>query len=694
MNLSTDIDQEDLEVFLQEAEEQLQLLDDDIVQLERQEDGNDLLQEIFRAIHTLKGSSAMIGHHRMASVAHVTENLLDLLRNGEASVTTPVIDALLHSLDALRLLKEELVTGRESDVEIDAVVSELDQASGGEAGRIGAVATMDAGAGLALDSSAAENLKSALGAGQSAFLVKVIFNPQTSWAAVRCFQVLDALALLSEVIASAPSQLEIEQEKVDSRLEAIVASPEDESSLRAAVATVPDIATLEVEPYFLSESQGGGGAKGAANGTADRKRDHASQTVRIDVERLDDLMDSVGELVIDRNRVTQIVAKLESKYKGDELVQDLGKTAAHIVKVVNELRTHVMDVRMLPIGTVFNGFTRMVRDLSQKFGKSLDFVIEGQDTEIDRTVVDRIRDPLVHLLRNAVDHGIESPEQRRAAGKSETGWIKLSAYHEQSHIVIVVEDDGGGIDPNKVREAAVKKGLISFEAASRLSDSEARDLIFLPGASTAETATEVSGRGVGMDIVRANIEAINGFFTLNSEVGKGSKFTLKLPLTLATLQSILVWVGNSLYAIPLVHVLETIKIKPGDIHTISGKDVIRRRGAVLPLLRLSEAFGLDAGLDIGKLENGRRQNVAGQDESPFAVVVQLGERMVGLAVDDVLEPQEIVVKSMGKYIGEIKGMAGASILGDGQVVLILDVPTLLNSFLFRNNANEDGDIHA
>jgi two-component system chemotaxis sensor kinase CheA len=390
------------------------------------------------------------------------------------------------------------------------------------------------------------------------------------------------------------------------------------------------------------------------------------QTMRIDVERMDAMMNMVGELAIDRTRVHQIGRALLARYRDDELVQALSDMAAHIVKVVDELQESMMEVRMLPIGLLFNKFPRLVRDLARSTGKTVDFVMDGQDTEIDRSVIEKIKDPLVHLLRNAVDHGIETPAERRAAGKPETGRIELSAHHEQGYILITLEDDGKGIDPARIRQAAAGKGIIALDAAERLSDTETIDLIFAAGLSTAEATTEVSGRGVGMDVVKRQVESLNGMIQVESAVGRGTRFMVRLPLTLATFRGLLVESRATAYAIPLSYVRETVRTDAGCIGTVMGRPVMTLRDQVLPLIPLSEACGTPPG-------------EGGQEAGGFVVVVAAGDRTVAVGVDDLREQQEIVVKSLGSYAGQAKGVARASILGDGQVVLILDVPTLVRA---------------
>ncbi len=588
MELAADITTEDLEVFLQEADENLVALDESIVQLERDPDNPQLLQEIFRIAHTFKGSSAMFGYRQMTDLAHAMESLFDLVRQGEIAVSTPVIDALLHSLDVLRVLRDDLANSEDSKVEIEPVVQELEtviaEASGSAPARRATAAPS-----LTLDKTALQTLQTAQITGQSIFRVKVTLDPESAWASVRCFQVVQGLSLLGEIITSRPSAAEIEAQEVGAEIQVILVTDHDSSALMAPLKTIEDVVNVEVDPYTPEQVEA---SKDLAAEGPSRKTSAQSQTVRIDVERLDHLMNTIGELVIDRTRILQIGKMLETRYKDDELVQALGETSAHVVKVVDELQEEIMKARMLPIGTVLNGFPRMVRDLSLKMNKKVDFIVDGQDTEIDRTVIERIRDPLVHLLRNSIDHGIETPEERIAAGKPEAGTLKLTAFQEHSYIVIVVEDDGRGIDPEKVRQSAVSKGIISAEAAARLSDSESVELIFAPGTTTTEQTTDISGRGVGMDIVKTNIESINGFVELDNRIGQGCKMTVKLPLTLATIQALLFSVDNTVYAAPLVYVLEAVNLEPGDVQTIEGNEVIRLRGTVVPLLRVSQAFNL------------------------------------------------------------------------------------------------------
>lgn len=676
MELAPDITAEDLKVFLEEAEEQLQLLDEDIIRLEKEEGNEALLQEIFRAAHTLKGSSAMLGHTRMCNLAHAMESVLDRVRKGTLLPGSGVVDALLHSLDGLRALNEELVSPENGEYDIAFAVAELEAVMGGEdepASEAGDSGEMGP---LALDEDGREKLQSAVAAGQTAYQVSVGFDKESTWTAVRCFQVVHELSQVGEVITSNPSPEDIEQEKVGFELRVVFSSFQGEEQVKGAMETVSDIQSLSVDAYSPEQAAPEAQQVTGTEKTTELKADegaqaqasqaHTAQTVRIDVERLDSMMNMIGELVIATSRILQIGKTLEGKY-ADDLVQELGRSSAHTTKVVNELQEDIMKIRMLPVATVFSGFPRMIRDLAQKSKKKVDFIVEGQETGIDRTVIEHIRDPLVHLLRNSVDHGIEPAEDRKAAGKPEVATLRLSACHEEGHIVLTVEDDGKGISAANVKEAAVKKGFVTSEDAARMSEDEAIGLIFASGMSTKEQATEVSGRGVGLDIVRKNVETLNGYVKVDTKVGKGTKFTVRLPLTLATVDSLLVISSGALYAIPVVSVLETARLLPEEISTIGGREVIRLRGGVLPLLRLDRTLGME-------LPGGRETDDSGRIP---VVVVRGSDRLLALAVDELVEKQEIVVKSMGDQLGDVKGISGASILGDGRLALIIDTPTLI-----------------
>jgi two-component system chemotaxis sensor kinase CheA len=591
-----------------------------------------------------------------------------------------VVDALLHSQDALRLLTEEITAPKGVKVDLQALVKELEAAS---SARPAAPSGGQASARLNLDDAMIAIVRSSIQAGRGVFKLKAALQDDSQFKAVRAFQLLTELGEVSQVVTSLPSLADIEAERAGPEFLAVLISDREADAVRQAALAVQDVVAVEVVPFEPAAAPAAAApdpqhapAAGPAQHEADPPAtdDHhgqPAQTVRIDVERLDHLMNLIGELVIDRTRIEQIGRSLAVKYRDDDLVDALGRTSAHVVKVVNDLQEDFMKVRMLPIGTVFSAFPRMMRDLAKKLGKQIDFRVSGNETEIDKTVIERIRDPLVHLLRNSLDHGMETPEQRARAGKPAEGVIELSAYHEQGHIVIKVQDDGRGVDAEKIKASAVSKGLITPEAAALMDHAEALRLIFLPGTSTKDQATEVSGRGVGLDIVRTNIEAINGFIQIETQPGQGATFTMRLPLTLATVHSVLVRGRETLCAIPLVYVLEAVRVGRAEVSTLQGNEVFRMREKVIPLLDIADATGMKS--DAPHAER----------EFRHVVVVKAGDGIAGLAVDELLDPIEVVVKALGKNLGDLRGLSGASILGDGRVILILDIPTLIASVFTR-----------
>ncbi len=703
MGLNLDASPEELKIFLEEAEEHFQTLEEDLIRMEKEEFNEDLMQEIFRASHTLKGSSATIGHNRMAQLTHAMENVLDRLRKRQIEVTSQLVDVLFECLDCLRVLRDEIVNDEESDLDLRDIIAKLnlaaetdsvpgqkeaaDQAATSASGQQldDGTAPQEGGV-VKLDMSWEEKdaVHHGVEEGAIPYFVKVKFNVEPEMAAVRTFVTLMAFGEIGEVIKSKPTTEEIEQEKVSDSLEMLVMCRVDEESVRKLVQELPDIEKFEISEYRTDSSSGSHenneetsqaaaavpaekAEKPGKIGSAAKKANNSkkiNRTVRVDVELLDGLMNLVGELVIDRTRLFQILSLMETEHEMDEMSQDLGRTSVHIARVTTQLQEQIMKARMLPVENLFNKFPRMVRDLSQKAGKEVDFIMTGQETELDRSIIEEIGDPLIHLLRNAVDHGIELPEEREACGKNRIGQLKLQAAHEENHIIITIKDDGKGIDPEAVRQSGIKKGLISEEQARRLTDKEAVNLIFMSGLSTVKKVTDVSGRGVGMDVVRNNIEKINGAIEIDSVVGKGTEFKIKLPLTLAIIRALLVSIGEAVYAIPLSTVTETIRIQKKQIEYVNNHEVIVVRGKALPLIRLRTVFGTYCSEDDER-------------EKLFIVVVNLAGQQVGLVVDSLVGEQEIVIKSLGKYIGDVQGISGATILGDGNVALIVDVSNLI-----------------
>ena len=689
MRLELDAAPDELVVFLEEAEEQLQLLDQNVLALEKEGPNPDLLQELFRAAHTLKGSSATIGHSRMASLTHALESILDSLRKGRLEVGTDLINLLLESLDALRTLKEEVVSRDHSGLDPGSLVESLEQFLGDNA-RNREQPPWQAEAEQisveAVDEKPAENEQERL------ISVTVRVDKECPFPAARFYQVHMSLGQVSTISASEPSIDQIETGMVGSEMRVMCETAQSHESIRNLIASVPDIVAVRIETP-MAEGDGAGerdilvfdrlpqndGAAAEARplGAGRKAKDKispergasdgnaaASKTVRIDVERLDALMNLAGELVIDSTKLVQNSNRLRDLHEGEEIAQSIRETSLHVQKITDELQDRIMRARMFPVSSVFRRFPRMVRDLAQKAGKKIEFVIEGEETELDRSVIEEIGDPLIHLLRNAVDHGIEPPEQRVADGKTEVGLVQLTACHRENRIILTVEDDGKGIDPNQLKRAAVERGLLTAEVAARMSDREALEIIFLPGFSTAGKVSDVSGRGVGMDIVRTNIGKLNGVISVESSVGLGSRFTLELPLTLAIMDALLVGLDTSTFAIPLASITETLRVHPSDLRFVNGHKMIQLRGRVLPLLSLRSALQLAcSGVD---------------SDDAYVVVAGNGNEQVGIMVDSLMGEQQVVVKSLGKYIGDVRGLSGATILGDGRVALILDVHALVS----------------
>ncbi|MCC6174135.1 MAG: chemotaxis protein CheA [Chloroflexi bacterium] len=675
MELRLDATPEELPLFVAETDELLLALDEQLIRLEHDGPRPELLQEVFRAAHTIKGSSAAIGHLRMAKLTHAMESLLDKLRHGEIEITPPRTERLFESLDMLKLLAAEVESREMTDLDVDGLVAKLDivAQTGDSAGGVRA--------GRPVESIRPSSIEPIPDGATHHVLVKI---EAADWAAVRALQTLLAIEEIGELLVSRPTRAEIERQQVNERLEAFVQTERTVDEIRETLEAVPEISLLSLaEVDAMAESAdattaerrvsaisgvtaaSGEHADAGANGVAKRGNARAGgATVRIDVERLDRLLNLVGELVIDRTRMLGLGRALQDQFGEHHLFSEISETTFHLGRITDELQSEVMKSRMLPIGTVFSRFPRVVRDLSTRQQKKVELVIEGQETELDRSVIEEIGDPLVHLLRNAVDHGIEPPADRLTAGKPEVATVRLTAEHVENSIVIAVEDDGRGIDAAKIRAKALERGVITSEAAARMSDAEAVDLVFAPGFSTAAVVTDVSGRGVGMDIVRTNVERLGGTVEVHTRPGQGSRFMLRLPLTLAIVQALLVRVGGGIYALPLSSVTETLRVPLADVQRLQQQEAILLRGRVLPVVRLTSLFRCDS-------------EIEGSAKDVLVVAVKVGERQVGLAVDRLLGEQEVVIKSLGDLIGDVPGISSAAILGDGSVALIVDVPMLV-----------------
>jgi two-component system, chemotaxis family, sensor kinase CheA len=631
--LQFDLSADDQALFLAEVDELLARLEEALVYLERAPDDEALLNEIFRAAHTIKGSSATIGHARMAALTHAMETRLDSVRKGSASVTPELVEALLKALDVLRLLRDEVETRVAANVDVEAAAAAVERRAA---------------------------LRKLPAASDPPVVSLTITPEEGPWAGVRALQALLALADHGRVVSSQPSQAEIEREglTVGTRLTVLVSSDEPVAVLLQALEGVPELAAVEAgvpppaDPSPLP----------ASSSSSPSLRTSAT-TIRIDLGRLDALLNLVGELVIDRTRLAQLSSALIDQFGDDRALTDLQQTVLHIGRITDELQEQVMKSRMLPIESVFNRLPRVVRDVAARQAKRVELIVEGKETELDRSVIEEIGDPLLHLIRNAVDHGIETPRQRTALGKPPAGRLRLCAVQADSFIVISLEDDGRGIDLEAVKRKAVERGVVTSEQADRLSDAEAVQLIFAPGLTTADKLSDVSGRGVGMDVVRANVEKINGSVEVQTRAGLGTTFTIRLPLTLAIVQALLVRVAGGTYALPIHSVTETLRVEAGQIHRVNRREAMLLRDTVLPLVALRQVFGVGG--------------TASPDGSRLVVAVHTGNREVGLVVDGLVGEQEIVIKPLGDLVGDVAGVSGAAILGDGSVALIVDVAALI-----------------
>jgi len=706
MGSGFEISAEDIRVFLDEAEELLQSMEAGFLRLEAQGGDPETIQEIFRAAHTLKGSSATLGHQRMAELTHAMENVLDKLRKGKIAVTTELVNTLFQCLDILKEFKDEIASGEPAEVDTTDMMRRLaafePQGAAGSPPPVpgpGPEQPSPPQALPPLTPAQREQVKGASARGLQAYWADIALSEEAAMPAVRAFQALLAVGELGEIVLSVPTQEDVENDRIGKDLKILFLTRESVEAVAKALEQVPEITVRVLAPYRLDGgapapgpvaeahapaapqpepavsvehpegADGGAHAPAAAQGNnVPFKMSKGSlRTVRVDVEVLDNLMNTVGELVIERTRLQQVLSRLETEREGDELSQVMSSALAQIGRLTGSLQEEIQRARMLPVDNLFRKFPRMMRDLAQRAGKEIHFVMKGEETELDRSVIEEIGDPLMHLLRNAVDHGIETPEERIAAGKPRAGTVTLEAFHEENHIIISVRDDGRGVDPEKVRASAVRKGLLSEEAARRMPDAEAINLIWMPGFSTAERVSDISGRGVGLDVVQKNIEKINGSVEIRSTRGQGTEFRVKLPLTLAIIRALQVELLGTIYCIPLGSVVETDRIPTTEIRTVRQREVIVKRGQVIPLLRLADVFGL------------ARPEGDEEPEEIFVVIVAVMGRQVGLVVDSLIGEGDVVIKPLGRFIGEIPGISGATIMGDGDVAIILDVPTLVGS---------------
>ncbi len=686
-----------LEIFLDETKEHLQSLSDQFMILEQEPDNMDTINEIFRSAHTLKGMAGTMGYKRLQALTHDMENVFSEVRNNTIKVDSQMVDLLFQVLDALEEYTENIQNTTEEGTNdnehlIKALKDYLEGNTGAPApapvAESAPQAEAPAQAAQASDDPSKEKwrdiklgdtenavLAEAVKQGKKVYGVSVYVQESCILKAARAFLVFKALEELGEIMVSVPSAQDIEDERFDFDFSMIVISEADAEAVKKAVLDVSEIeaayvgevevkvpeAKAEVQTVQAEEAAKADAPAQTAVAKQDKKpagKPIVNRTVRVDIEKLDSLMNLVSELIIAKNSLVST-----STQEGMLTNSVFNEQMEYLEGVTTNLHESVMKVRMVPIESVVQKFPKMIRDLSKKLDKKMTLYMSGEETELDRTVVDEIGDPLMHLLRNSADHGLESAQVRKERGKPEMGSIFLDAYQEGNNVIIEVRDDGNGIDVEAVKAKAIARGAITAEQAENMSDKDIIGLLFLPSFSTAKQVTDVSGRGVGLDVVKSKIESLSGEVDVRTKLGEGSTFIIRLPLTLAIIQALMVEVGGEKYAISLGSIQTLEDIDPNEIEYVQAKEVINLRGTVIPLIRLNEV-----------LDN---ESTKSPDENLLVIIVKKGDKLAGLVVDEVMGQQEIVIKSLGKYINKQKIISGATILGDGEIALILDTNALL-----------------
>ncbi|MEC0235845.1 chemotaxis protein CheA [Paenibacillus kribbensis] len=685
-----------LNMFIDESNDHLQSLNENMLQLESNPTDLGIVQVIFRSAHTLKGMAATMGFEDLASLTHQMENVLDLVRNNKLAMHEFIFDTLFKGLDALESMVQNITEGGDGKADVSSIVASLQSIVSGDFQKSGTGAVSadspsqeverSDSAGLVLDQFQYSVLEQSISEGHRVHYIQVTISSDSQLKAARAFMVFNTLENSGEIVKAYPSVQDIEQEKFEQSFSLYYITQKEVGELEKEIASISEIETVSVVQLDqeslkqMSEVTAGVAEAAAVQEAVAVQQSAPSQpqspaaasvakpaaakapaakaaapthnrTIRVDIERLDVLMNLFSELLIDRVRLEQLASEASNPA--------LTETVEHMSRVSSDLQNVVLKLRMVPVDTVFNRFPRMVRDLAKSLDKKLDLVITGAETEMDRTVIDEIGDPLVHLLRNSVDHGIESVADRIAAGKPETGTVQLRAFHSGNNVFIEIEDDGNGINREKVLNSAISKGILTEEQAAVMTDEEAYQVLFAPGFSTAAVISDVSGRGVGLDVVKSKITALGGNVTVHSTLGKGTNFSVQLPLTLSIIAAMMIQIGSEKYAIPLSSIVETAIVKRTQIRSVHGNKMIAFRDSHIPLISLSQLFEVP---DFNEDE----------EEETEVVVIRKGDRLAALSVQDFLGQSEIVLKNLGKYLPNIQGISGATILGDGQVALIID----------------------
>lgn len=661
-----------LNLFIEEANEHLQNMNDILLELEKDTENTSLINELFRVAHTLKGMSGTMGFEHMADLTHEMENVLDGVRNNKIKLNESIIDILFECFDALDEIVNYIAdSGSEKgNYTNKELISKLKAIIEGEKS-LELEDIQDKQEGLQLDNHVVNVIKEAKKQDLNVFQISITLSPACMLKSARAFVIINTLDAVGDIVYSKPSTEDIEDEKFDLTFSLILITEANKDKLIEKLDTISEIDRIEIEAIesdtlkiSMDEDENAMEEVHVKKHKDDKKTDSKEQikkvskvtkTVRVDIDRLDNLMNLASELIIIKNRMDDL--------SGTSNKEDMLQTIEYLERITTNLHNAVMKIRMVPIERVFNRFPRMVRDLSKELNKKINLQMYGENTEVDRTVIDEIGDPLIHIIRNSLDHGIEYPEERLKLGKAEEGNLILRAYPDGNNVVIEVLDDGCGIDYEKVKKKSIDKGLITEEEAEKMSENELANILFEPGFSTSDEITEISGRGVGLDVVKNKIESINGTIELESEKNKGTKFTIRIPLTLAIIQALLVKLIDEIYAIPLSSITEIISVNGESIRSIQEQEIMLYRGKTIPIVRLNKVMGLE---DDDFLDE------------YIAVVVRKGDKLAALLVNDLIGQQEIVIKPLGKYLSSyVKYFSGATILGNGDVSLILDVNSLI-----------------
>ena len=660
INITEDM-QEILDEFIQEAEEILENLDQELIELENDPTNKELLNQIFRGMHTLKGGAGFLGLESIINLAHIIESIFDKLRNDEMQLDSNKMDTILEGIDIIKNAIETLKSDNEipDNEEISDILEKLQAMLDGKE-------PANAPQEEAQTQEDAQNSddESTHPTGEIEEEIEIVFKDDVDpdiQKLILQYPNKTMAEILDELILLPPEERDMD---LIMKLDELIAQNKDVEDL-ILEKRVKEVKKIEEKPIEQKEvcetpTPPPPAAKEQAK-PAKKPKKEETETIRIDIERVSTLMNLVGELVLDRNRIVKLTSKFRANSEDIEAIEELNEAIAGMSRSVSDLQEVVMKLRMQPVKRIFSKFPRIVRDLAKKVGKKINLELEGEDTEIDRSILNQLEDPLIHLVRNSIDHGIEPPEERIAKGKPEAGTIILSALQEGDRIIVSIEDDGRGIDPEKIKQKAIEKGLIRPDQAEQMSDKEAYELIFMPGFSTVDKVSDLSGRGVGMDVVANVIHSLRGAIEVESELGVGTKITMKLPLTVAIIRTLMVGVNNRIFAIPLFSVVEIIKYRPEDIKDVGIYKSLMLRDEVYLFFHLNELFDIES-----------------KNENRFVIIINIGEKNIAIAVDNLYGEEEIVIKPLGEMLKDVEGIAGATITGDGKVVLILDIKSLIN----------------